>query len=171
MHKGFTLLELLIVTAIIVLLTALILPNYKSGSHQLALQRSAQKLAQDIRRAQEMAMSSKKVSGQIPYGFGIHLDSSSEDSYILFADLNNNHHRDAIIDQDLETIKLESGIKISSLLPVSAFSVVFVSPDPTVWINDASSGVTTAQITLATKINLNNKQIISVNNAGLITVE
>ena len=162
---GFTLIELLAVTAIITLISAIVQPSYKSSNKQLALQRSVSKLAQDLRRAQEMAMSAKEVFGVIPYGFGIDFKNSWLDYYILFADLNNNHHRDAA-DQDMETIKLESKIKISNLSPASFFSVVFAPPDPVTWINDSSSGVE-AQITLSIDGSTDN-QTIFVNNAGLI---
>ncbi|MBI2041810.1 MAG: prepilin-type N-terminal cleavage/methylation domain-containing protein [Candidatus Nealsonbacteria bacterium] len=168
MSKAFTLIELLAVTAIIAILSAIVLPNYKGGDKQLALQRSASKLTQDLRRAQEMAMSAREVSGAVPYGFGIHFDNFYSDYYILFADLNNNHHQDAA-DQDLETINLESNVKISNLSPASAFSVVFAPPDPVTWINDASSGVD-AQITLSIN-GLTDNKVIFVNNAGLVSIQ
>ncbi|MDO8669036.1 MAG: type II secretion system protein [Candidatus Buchananbacteria bacterium] len=168
MSKAFTLIELLAVTAIITLLSAIVMPSYRDSNKHLALQRSASKLAQDLRRTQEMAMSAKEVSEVIPYGFGIDFKNSWPDYYILFADLNNNHHRDAA-DQDMETIKLESKIKISNLSPVSFFSVVFAPPDPITWINDSSSGVE-AQITLNIDGSTDN-QTIFVNNAGLISTD
>lgn len=170
MSRAFTLLELLVVTAIIVILTTLVLSNYRFGDKQLALQRSASKLAQDLRRAQEMAMSAKELSGQVPDGFGIHFNNSLPNSYILFADLNNNHHRD-IGDQDLETLTLELNIRMSNLFPATNFSILFAPPDPVVWINDSSSGVITAQITLGIINDPISSQIISVNNAGLIYIE
>ena len=166
--KGFTLLELLVVVAVIIILTAIVLPNYRSGDKGLALQRSASKLAQDLRRTQEMSMSARKASGSVPDGFGIYFNIASPNSYILFADFNDNHHRDGG-DQDLETINLESKIRISNLSPAASFSIVFAPPDPTVWINDLSSGVV-AQITLSIENNPSNYQIISVNNAGLVSI-
>lgn len=169
MSKAFSLIELLVITAIIIILTALVVPNYRGGDEQLALQRSASKLAQDIRRAQEMAMSSKRVSGTVPYGFGIYFNISSPASYILFADKDNSHHRN-VGDADLETIALESKIIISSLFPASNFSVFFAPPDPTVWINGFSSGVT-AQITLSIVNDAISNKIVSVNNAGLIFIQ
>ena len=165
---GFTLIELLAVTAIIAIISAIVLPNYRGSDKQLALQRSASKLAQDLRRTQEMAMSVREVSGVIPYGFGIDFKNSWPDYYIIFADLNNNHHRDAA-DQDLETINLEPNIKISSLSPASNFSIVFAPPDPVTWINDSSSGVN-AEIALSVN-GLTDNKIIFVNNAGLIYVQ
>ena len=161
--SGFTLIELLAVTSIILLMTALTLPNYRLNSKQLALQRSAIKLTQDLRRAQELAMSSREVAGVVPYGFGIHFDNSLADRYVLFADLNNNYHRDAT-DQDMETIQLEPNVTITNLAPASAFSVLFVPPDPIAFIHDLSSDAQAS-------ITLNNSQTISVNNAGLIAIQ
>jgi prepilin-type N-terminal cleavage/methylation domain-containing protein len=168
MSKAFTLIELLVVTAIILFLTSLILPNYRAGDKGLALQRSASKLSQDLRRVQEMAMSAEEVSGSVPYGFGIYFNISSPSSYILFADEDNSHNRNAG-DTDLETIDLESNIIISNLSPADSFSVLFSPPDPAVWINDSSSGAV-GRITLSIIDDSNNK-IIFANNAGLIYVE
>ncbi len=169
MSKSFTLIELIVVIGIISVFTALVLPNYRLGDKTLALQRSSHKLARDLRGAQEMAMSVKEINGSTPYGFGVHFDSDSADSYILFADLNDNHHWDAL-DQDLETVQIESGIEISSLSPASEFSVLFSPPDPTVWINDSFSGVI-AEITLALKTDSSVNKKVKVNNRGLIYIE
>lgn len=169
MSKAFTLVELIVVIAIITILTAIVLPNYRSGDKQLALQRSASKLAQNLRRTQEMSMSAKEVSGTVPYGFGIYFNSASPNNYIIFADLDNSHHRNAG-DQDFETVSLESDIRISGLSPAGSFSILFAPPDPVVWINGLSSGVT-AIITLGITGDVVSNQIISANNAGLIAIE
>lgn len=109
--KGFTLLEITVVVAIITLLSTIFLANYREGEKQFSLQRSAHKLAQDLRRTQEMAMSSQKVpldfDSEEPFpkgGYGIHFMVNPTQGYcqtaskgyciILFADCNNNGNYD-----------------------------------------------------------------------------
>ena len=90
--KAFTLVELMIVSSIILLLTAVVLINYRAGNQQLALDRSAHKLAQDIRIAQEMAMSPREecgATGVFRGSYGIYLHRVQyPNSYLLFADCN-----------------------------------------------------------------------------------
>ena len=154
--------------AIIALMTALLTANYRSGADISALQRSAHKLAQDLRRAQEKAMSAQEIEGVVPQGFGIHFKSAWPDYYILFADLNGNRRRDGA-DQDIEIIELEQRIKILALLPSSDFSICFEPPDPTTWIAQSSSG-SPAQIILSLEDG-SASQSVKVNHAGLIYVE
>ncbi|PIZ89620.1 MAG: hypothetical protein COX89_00560 [Candidatus Nealsonbacteria bacterium CG_4_10_14_0_2_um_filter_37_10] len=151
------------VTGIIILLSALVLPNYRTGESQLALQRSANKLAQDIRRAQEMAMSAKEFEGVVPPGgYGINFQTNLT-SYILFADLNNNKVFDS--GEAIETLSLERGVKISNLSPASPLTISFTPPDPTVNINPSNS------LAIITLSNNGQTKIIKVNKAGLIYVE
>ena len=169
MSKAFTLIELLAVTSIILLLTALTLPNYKSGKGQLALQRSAFKLVQDLRRAQEMALSSIEINGETPYGFGIYFDPQNTSRYILFANADNDYKYDSD-DINMEVIAMESGVEILTLDPAAAFSVLFTPPDPEVWIKGELNK--TAKITLSLKGVISNvKKTIFINSAGLIAAD
>lgn len=169
MKKGFTIIELLVVTGIIALMTALILPNYRSGDRQLALQRSAHKMGQDLRRTQEMAMSAKEFQGQVPSRYGIEFDKD-RDYYILFADLNDNGKYEPS-DIEVESIAFEKGVKIQDLFTPDSKTIVWVAfkpPDPLTTIRDPG-GRSILKIQL---INANNQiKVVSVNNAGLITIE
>lgn len=148
MSKGFTLVELVVVTGIIVLLTALILPNYRSGDKQLALQRSAHRITQTMRMAQEYAISAKEFNGAVPNSYGVYFDLNQPASYILFANLDSDFAYSSS-NEMVEEINLESKIRLVGLDPVSgnSLTVVFVPPDPSVFfLPDALSSAITIGI-------------------------
>jgi len=184
-------LELTVVVLIIGLLAAIVLANYRGGEKQSALLRSTHRLAQDLRQAEEMAMSSREIplefdpEGGFPKGgYGIYFVKDS-DSYILFADCDSDgdyyylegpfsckeadylkgQHRN----ETIKELTLEEGIKIKELFPLSpenSLSVTFKPPDPEVTI--AGGDETLAVITLCLKDNENITRTITVNKAGLI---
>ena len=182
--RGFTIIELLVVVSIIVILSGLVLVNYKPGREQFALQRTAHKIAQDLRRIQEMAMSAKEIgpTGDKIYpdgGFGIHFDVSNPGQYVLFADCNNNQTLDdnvcgasffpETLDDGLTL--LESKVQINELStdfvgPLDSLDITFNAPDPTVFI---TGNAVEAEIKIF--LGTSGIKIIKVNKAGLITVE
>lgn len=127
--------ELIVVTGIVILLAALILPNYRAGQRTFALQRAASKIAQDIRRAQEMAMASREFSGGMPPegGYGAYFSMLEPYHYILFADVNANQNYDGSSEM-VEDIEIESGITISDL-PDSQTIIIFQPPGSQVVFN------------------------------------
>lgn len=165
---GFTLVELMVVVSIILLLTGFIMPNYRAGQRQFNLERSAHKLAQDLRRAQEMAMSTKEVDGLVPNGFGVHFKLATPDSYTLFANLDADHTQGPL-DRVIETFDLESRVKLLNLQPAPEFSILFTPPDPTTWVfeSDAAEAV----IILVLQDEPGKTKTIRVNSVGLISVD
>jgi len=142
MSKGFTLIELIVVISIIVLITALTLPNYRAGDKLLALQRATHKLSQDLRRAQEMAISAKEFEGEVS-AYGIYLNEDQPTKYILFADIDGDQEYSGLNEQ-VEEITLETNIEIREFYPIhqSSLHIVFSPPDPsTTFSPDASSAV------------------------------
>ncbi len=135
MSRAFTLIELLVVVSIIVLMTALTLPNYRSGNNQLALQRSIHKMAQDLRMAQEYAISAKEFNGAVPAGYGAYFDLDQPNSYIIFADLIPADQEYSGINEKVEEINLETNIILTDLVPVTpqkSLTIIFVPPNPTI---------------------------------------
>jgi prepilin-type N-terminal cleavage/methylation domain-containing protein len=175
--QGFTLVELLVSIFIIVLISGIIFANYRVGGQQFALQRSANKLAQDIRRAQAMAMGAAECpagtgcAGSVPPGYGIYL-SQGNTNYLLYADTNQaggNQNYDGG-DASIDTINLEKGVEILSASP-SSFSINFKPPDPTVTIRGSAGDVSTATITLALLTDTSKTKTITVNSTGLIEIQ
>jgi prepilin-type N-terminal cleavage/methylation domain-containing protein len=187
-EKGFTIIELLVVMGIITIMTVVLVPNFRLGQQQLALDRSANKLAQEIRRVQEMAISSKEIGqGIVPLGeefyplggFGIYFDQSPL-QITLFADCDDNQRFSSgnicgsppdKFRENIEDLGLELGIQIENLFPSSSFSVTFKAPDPLVCIDGDCSDPSSAVITISLIADSSKTRIIRVNSVGLITVE
>lgn len=191
---GFTLVELLVSLFIIILLSGIILANYRAGGQQFALQRSANKLAQDIRRAQAMAMSAKETNlgGQVPTGqefvpkggYGIYFDEGSPSSYVIFADCNENKKYEGSglacgptgteYTEHVETIELEREVQINDIQKEGGGSpdkiyITFIPPDPeTHIVPPVGSEPSWCEIILG--VNAKTKTI-KINKAGLIEVE
>ncbi|KKQ96572.1 MAG: Pilin assembly protein [Parcubacteria group bacterium GW2011_GWC2_39_11] len=169
-ENGFSLIELLTVMAIMGILAVIVLPNYFVMQKRLALSRSVQKLAHDIRRAQEMAMSANEEPGcsagypDYKFSYGVYFSLSAPDSYKIFADCDSNKDYNSPADKIVNTITFEKTVTLSNLSPVVAGSlgIVFTPPAPAVTISPNSS---TAEITIT---NGNENKSVKINMAGLI---
>jgi prepilin-type N-terminal cleavage/methylation domain-containing protein len=175
---GFTLAEILVVLFIISLLSALTFANYRQGGKEMALQRAASKLAQDIRRAQEMAIGaieskSTSCSGTIPTGgYGIILKttpSSWKKYYILFADCDGDNDYDEPGELE-EQVYFEGGVEIDSFSPSvnppGVRKIIFRPPDPEVRIDPGNLATSSIALILGGQT-----KVIFINKAGLIEIQ
>ena len=163
--KGFTLVELLVSIFIIILMSGIIFANYRTGGQQFALQRSVNKLAQDIRRAQAMAMAAQEHSScpaSYKFGYGIYLTTGESGHYILFADCDNDKCYDS--GEMVEDINFEAGVKIKTLSGDPLLYITFTPPDPTV--NITPSAPASIELIIDSQ-----SKTITVNQAGLIEIE
>lgn len=192
-RKGFTLVEVLVVAVIIVFMTGIVFANYRTGGQNLALQRSAQKFAQDIRIAQEMAMAASKCQecgNIVPSRYGIFImhPGDKPTSYTLFADRNNDGFfwqpdGDEIIGGS--NINFENGVYLDALgalgciLPAPGLRrshITFKPPDPETELiiiqPPTGSPIICSELSLTLKIdNLDQSRTIKINKSGLIYVE
>lgn len=176
--KGFSLVELMVTVAVIIMVTIIILPNYRGIADQFALERSANKLSQDIRRAAEMAMSLRELpGGQAPKGgYGVFFDVSLVSKYKLYADINENESFDSG-DLEIEEIVLERKVYIKGIetdgLTTNAGSVNFKPPSPRVKITNTPAGGEKGKmrITLGLENDPNKKRTIRVEKSGLVDLE
>ena len=159
---GFTLVEMLVVLAIIIVMTGIVIFNVNTERQNSALLHSAQKLSLDLRRAQTYALSSKgfKSDIDIPWGWGVHFFGAGSTSYVIFADRDNNKIR-TDSNEDFETINFENGISFSSS---NISDVIFIPPEPTT--------VFTPDQTMASVILINKNgatRAININKTGFIS--
>lgn len=170
MNKGFTVSEILVVITIIAILSLIMLPYYSAAKHQLAVQRSASKLAQDIRLVIEKAMSAQEepaCGAGFGYGYGIELSDGDPGEYLLFADCNDNgsyEPSDELISQG--QVEFEEGVEIESLSR-NNLNIVFRPPDPTVTISNDDD---TATIIIRSIRYPEKKRTIIINKIGLVDI-
>lgn len=167
--RAFTLIELLVVISIMAIVSGAFFGARGAAEKKMALSRSAFRVAQDLREFQAKAMGAVQdytcASGNV-CGFGLHFDTSTADQYRPFVDCasdcaNTNHARDGS-DTDLTIKHLEQGVKISALAPVAPLDIVFVAPDPLVYINGAEWG---AEATITLRFKTGDTKNVTINSA------
>lgn len=167
---GFTLIEILVVLAIIIIITGIVIFNVGSERQNSALLRSAQKLSLSLRLAQNNALSSKVFRTGVPCGWGVHFNGVDSASYIIFADTasavdcsNRDFIRAADGSEDFENINFDAGIKINGLSG-GLSDIVFTPPEPSV---NFTPDQTSVSITLIN--NSGTTRTVNVSKAGFIS--
>lgn len=135
--KGFTLIEVLVIMFIISTLSTVLVVNWRKNEKRYQLQRSAQQVVQNLRKAQNMALAGKNLCDQaspcIPPSYGVFFSKTTLTSYVIFSDKNgNDKYGGGASVEAVETINLESGIELSLSVDLD---VVFSVPDGFVMIN------------------------------------
>jgi len=86
--SGFTLIEMLVVLAIITVLMAIVFSSQSSFNKSLVLSNTAYDVALTLRNAQAFGLGNRVTVGNIKNaGYGIHLVKGTQTSFTLFADL------------------------------------------------------------------------------------
>lgn len=141
-QRGFTLVEMLVVVAILAMLSALVVANFRNTEKTNAVRLGAEQFVGALREAQNYAMAQKRMElvgdppvSEVPAGgFGVYVDLSvlsGDRTYILFADWNN----DASYSGGAEEIRTETlprYAKIASIkgdgVSLGKLSVIFRPP-------------------------------------------
>jgi len=168
--RAFTLVEILVIIALIAILSLVFIPAYHVSKQQLAVQRSANKLAQDVRLSMERAMSAVEKSncaGGSTYKHGISFNINDPKKYILFADCNQDgEYNNEIVDELIKEESFETGVEIYELNPTPKINIVFEPPDPTIYIKEGNIAV----IKIRSKDYHDKTRIIIINEVGLVDV-
>lgn len=97
-NKGVTFVELMVVMAILAIIFATIIANYKNSRLTIVTQNLADDIALSIRKAQSYAIGVHRSTDSFDYGYGIHFSTNEDNSnpslgsnksFILFTDISN----------------------------------------------------------------------------------
>ena len=174
---GYTVLELLVVIAIIAVISAMVVSSIPLIKSQFSLSRVANRFQQDVRRSQELALSSIEFTdamGTHPVkGYGIYIDASNNARYIIYADRaelpENNKQYDPGLDYIVQTINFaesEPGIIIKD---VRSVGVHFNPPNPITTLQPPIGS--TLEIVFAIESDLSKTKTVSINTTGLVEIK
>lgn len=85
-HRGFTLVELLVVLAIMVAIMSIIFTSQGSFNKTFILTNTAYDVALSLRNAETFGLGSRAVSGTVNAGYGLHFQNTIPGSFLFFAD-------------------------------------------------------------------------------------
>ena len=113
-NKGFSIVELVVTVAIFGIITSVILANNAKFNSATHLNNLIYEIALTVRQAQVFGISVRETeagAGEFGVGYGVYFDTSNDNSFVLFADLNGNEQYDGTNELvDLLTIKGENRI-------------------------------------------------------------
>ncbi|MEK7564622.1 MAG: hypothetical protein AAB501_00075 [Patescibacteria group bacterium] len=173
--RGFTIVELIVIIGIVGFISATVITGGNKGLEQRKVILESKHLVENIRKVQNMAMSSvSHECGVSPNpsnikvaSSGIILDTSLSDRYSLIVDCNENKIYDAS-DILLSTVFL-SGTRITILSPVSPLTIFFIPPLPLTSVNTNTS--TTAEIRVCGINDTTVCRYVYVNSRGSVTIQ
>jgi len=87
--KGFSVVELIVVVAIIGIMSAIALANYSSHNERVSIQGAVEQVALSVRQAQASAVGAREypqASGNFDTGWGVYFHTTTPTDYIFFAD-------------------------------------------------------------------------------------
>lgn len=173
-HKGFSILEVMITTAIIGVITGIVVLKYGAFNNLVLLKNQAFQMALDLRATQTKALSAQGQSGTaFRYAYGVYFSTATTDRYILFVDSDGDNVYDN--GEALDTRKLDSRFVISSLCSgatcnLSSLSITFKRPNFDAIMNNGS--VSDGRVNVLPKNSTGaTARTIIVNAAGQISVQ
>ncbi len=89
LHRGFSLIELVVAAAIITVIALIVITNQSSFNNSTELTNAAYDVALSVRSAESYGLGSRVSGGGVSNaGFGIHFPQPPTNTYALFADTN-----------------------------------------------------------------------------------
>lgn len=187
-EKGITLVEVIVVILIISIFSMILISDFPKIKRQFSLSRSVYKLAQDLRRAQDMALSGLQITDEngqavLAKGYGIYINPApGNKGYILYADSNQpadfeftpvsgGEPGDYIIER-IEIAPESPDVFIKEIKDIDGdwTSINFNPPNPNIVIANLAVGKSGIEIVLSLESDASAERAIFVNKRGLIEV-
>ncbi len=190
-NRGITLIEVIVAIFIVVLFSMMLVSDFPKIRRQFALSRATYKLAQDLRRTQDMSFSGLQLKNKdgddiVANGYGLYFDPAGSDkAYMIYANVNEVEAFDAGSAVDcgdqtgeqegedciIETINADTDSRGVFIKNTDSLSINFTPPNPKTTITESSSEVSSADITLGLEADESSERKVSVNTSGLIEVK
>lgn len=168
--------EMLVVILVVGVLSAILVNNWRKQEKQYLLQRAAQQIVQNIRKAQEFALNGNKMLWEptnqmvVPESYGIHFQKG-ERSYFIYGDMIGNVGYQNPEDIQETYAQTETGIEIDSFSGANVLDVIFSIPDGFIsFYPSATSATITIKKTGKTCPSKDCKTIL-IRNTGEISIQ
>jgi len=163
-NKGFTVIEILVIVAVLSLLTTILLLNIRTGQNQIILFREQTKIIGILSRAKYLAISTFGREG-VPCGYGVHFNKTSG-VFLIFKDLavdcGASDKKYSGASEIYESYQLDPAVMFDG--PTS-LDVLFIPPEPLVVITPTQDPATI----VVKPIGAENQVFIKINSAGQIS--
>ena len=159
--RGFSIIELIVSTSIMVLITTVVLVNHSAFGGNILVGALAYDVGLSIRQAQVFGLSVREFgtgTGVFDVGYGVHFDIDNATSYQIFADVDKNNTFN-VGDGTEEIFSIGQGFSIARICAttvasielcsdadnVSILDITFIRPDPDALIRINGEAITMYQ--------------------------